>query len=106
MVSPETATQRQLTSVEDPTMTDDQKIAYGFRHLKKLLKRAEQLGFNFNYEGENYPEYVHDLWLSLSKNPVLKKRAAKIEQKLSYGDTIQLFSDTILDLYPNQFKEN
>lgn len=95
-----------LPQEEILTMTDDKKVAYGMDQLSKLLERAEQLGYTFEYDGDNYPEYVHDLWFSFSKNPVLKERAGLIEQNLGHGDTIQLFSDTIQELYGTTFKES
>lgn len=87
-------------------MAYNQKVAYGRDQLTTLLKRAEQLGYTFDYEGDNYPEYVHDLWLSFTKIPVLKERSKIIEHKLGYGDTIQLFSDTMLELYSKELKES
>ena len=87
-------------------MSDERKVTYGRDHLTKLIKNAEQLGYTFEYDGENYPEYVHDLWLTLTKTPMLKEHTKTIEHKLGYGDTIQLFSDTLQDLYATEFKES
>ena len=86
------------------TMSDDKKIIYGLNNINKLIKRAAEIGYSFEYEGDNYPEYIHDLWQSFLKNPILKERSKTIEQKLGLGDTIQLLSDTILDLYASEFK--
>lgn len=66
--------------------------------IKRLYQELDHWGLIKKNPEDDYPEFIHGLWVQLATHQALKVKAKKIGEHLSHGDIIQLLSDVHLEL--------
>ncbi len=73
--------------------------------LERILIKADKMGFMSQYDGKDYPEYIHTLWRSITHQPLLMQDANAIENEFGNGDTIQLVSDVMFESFNKHLED-
>ncbi|MGB3773717.1 MAG: hypothetical protein WA951_00525 [Leeuwenhoekiella sp.] len=79
--------------------TEDKILMNAKLKLDRILNKADKMGYIGQFDGKDYPEYIHNLWSAITNQPMLMQEALAVEQKLGNGDTIQLVSDAMVESF-------
>lgn len=66
-------------------------------NFQKLYARSRRLQLATIEEGQDYAEYIHNLWKTMLTHDALKDEAKKLEDILGDGDAVQLLNDVVMD---------
>lgn len=66
-------------------------------NLQKLYARSHRLHLTTWTPGQEYAEYINNLWMTMHKHDALKDEARKLEEMLGTGDAIQVLSDIVIE---------
>ncbi len=72
-------------------------LAYSQNAIKKIYAKCRQEGLAAWHDGLEYAEFINALWNTMLNSPVCGEEAAKIEETLGRGDTIQILSDIFIE---------
>lgn len=71
-------------------------VAYSKISIQKIYSKCRQEGLAAWHDGLEYADFINALWNTMLNSPVCGDEAAKIEETLGRGDTIQILSDIFL----------
>ena len=65
-------------------------------NFQNLYIKSRRLQLATISDGQDYPDYIHNLWNTMLRHESLKTEANRLEKILGPGDAIELLSSTVI----------